>query len=105
MSYRRILVPLFGERSDRAALQLGIATAKQFGSHLDALFVGFDPLQSAPYSHLAGDVTGVGAKHLIEAAVRVTNEGQAAATTSFSAVMKASDVEVTGTPRGGPARN
>lgn len=98
MEYRKILVPIFGSSSDRTALQAGIAIAKEFKAHLEALFVRFDPFQRTTYSYLASDLTGHASKYLIEAAIRAADEAQEIASASFRDAIKKSGITVTDAP-------
>ena len=48
MSYRKILVPLVGAENDKVSLAAAFSLAKRHGSHVEALFVRFDPVRSIP---------------------------------------------------------
>jgi nucleotide-binding universal stress UspA family protein len=52
MSYRKLLLPLSDTECGQAALQLGLALARQFGAHLAAIVVRVDARSVAP---LAGE--------------------------------------------------
>lgn len=99
MSYRKILAPIFGSAGDRTSLQAGIALARQFGAHLEALFVRFDPVHTNQYGYLGGDVSGYAAKYFIDAAIKAADEAQGAASASFTRAVERSGIEVTDAPK------
>lgn len=98
MSYRKILVPIFGAANDRGALLAATAIARQFGAHLEVLFVRFDPFQRTTYSYLASDLSGLASKYLIEAAVRSAEEAQQIASGSFTEAIKRARLSMTDAP-------
>jgi nucleotide-binding universal stress UspA family protein len=98
MSYGKILAPIFGSSGDRATLRTGIALAKQFGAHLEALFVRFDPLQTRQYGPLGGDISGYSAKYFIDAAIRAADEAQAAAAATFADAIEKAGLQLTDAP-------
>jgi nucleotide-binding universal stress UspA family protein len=85
MSYRKILVPVIGAASDKAALSAAFALAKQFGAHAEALFVRLDPVRAVPYGYIGGDVSGYSAQYAIEAAIKASDEAQKLALEAFRA--------------------
>jgi hypothetical protein len=48
MSYRIILVPLFGNDTDGAALRAAFGVGRRFDAHVRVLFVRSDPLDIPP---------------------------------------------------------
>lgn len=48
MSFRTLLVPVFGTDSDRDALDAAFALAREFDSHVEAVFARTDPRDSVP---------------------------------------------------------
>jgi nucleotide-binding universal stress UspA family protein len=98
MSYRKILVPIFGAVSDRTALHTALGLARQFGAHIEALFVRFDPLQLPQYGYLGGDVSGYSAKYFIEAAIKAADEAEAIASKSFNKAIEKFGIELTDKP-------
>jgi nucleotide-binding universal stress UspA family protein len=85
MPYRKILVPVIGAASDKAALSAGFALAKQFGAHAEALFVRLDPVRAVPYGYVGGDVSGYSAQYAIEAAIKASDQAQGLASETFQA--------------------
>jgi nucleotide-binding universal stress UspA family protein len=83
MPYRKILVPVIGAASDKAALSAAFALAKQFGAHAQALFVRLDPVRAVPYGYIGGDVSGYSAQYAIEAAIKASDEAQKVASEAF----------------------
>jgi nucleotide-binding universal stress UspA family protein len=83
MPYRKILVPVIGTTSDKAALSAAFVLAKQFGAHVEVLFVRLDPVRAVPYGYVGGDVSGYSAQYAIEAAIRASDEAQKVASEAF----------------------
>jgi nucleotide-binding universal stress UspA family protein len=98
MSYRKILVPIFGTVYDQTALHTAFGLARQFGAHVEAFFVRFDPLRPPQYGYLGGDVSGYSAKYFIEAAIKAADEAEAVARKSFDKAVEKCGIEVTDTP-------
>lgn len=102
MPYRKILVPVIGAASDKAALSAAIALAKQFGAHAQALFVRLDPIRAVPYGYIGGDVSGYSAQYAIEAAIKASDEAQKIASENFQAAAAKAAVEVKEKPGARP---
>lgn len=83
MSYRKILVPVFGTTHDQAALHAGFGLAEQFGAHAEALFVRGNPVTVLPYGYLGSDLSGYSARYAIEAAIKAADEAQKTARAAF----------------------
>jgi nucleotide-binding universal stress UspA family protein len=84
MSLRKILVPVFGNRRDQVALESAFRIAKEFGAHVDALFVRPNPTIALPYGYLSGDVSGYAAQYAIDAAVKAADAAQNTAQETFA---------------------
>jgi nucleotide-binding universal stress UspA family protein len=98
MSYRKILAPLVGASNDRATLAAAMHMARKHGSHVEALFVRFDPIRSIPYGYAAGDMSGHASAYAIEAALRAAEAAQKAARSTFDEAVAQADVELTRRP-------
>lgn len=98
MSYRKLLVPVIGAASDKAALTAGFALAKQFGAHVEALFVRLDPVRAVPYGYVGGDVSGYSAQYAIEAAIKASDAAQKVATETFKTTVAKFALETTEKP-------
>jgi nucleotide-binding universal stress UspA family protein len=91
-------VPVIGASSDKAALSVAFALARQFGAHAEAFFVRLDPIRAVPYGYVAGDVSGYYAQYAIEAAIRASDEAQKVASQAFQAAAGKSGIEVKDKP-------
>jgi nucleotide-binding universal stress UspA family protein len=98
MSYRKILVPIFGGVHDEAALQAAFGLAKQFGAHVEAFFVRVNPVTALPYGYLQGDLSGYSARYAIEAAVKAADEAQKIARSAFDKMVDKHHVPVAEKP-------
>ena len=98
MSYRKILVPLVGAANDKASLMAAVSLARRQGSHVEALFVRFDPVRSIPYGYTAGDMSGYASEYAIEAAIRAADEALRLARVAFEDVCQRESVEVLAKP-------
>ena len=99
MSYRKILVPVFGSVNDRPALQCCLRSwPQQFGAHVEALFVRLDPVRAMPYGYIGIDVSGYSAQYAIEAAIKAAEEAQKIATESFAKAVEKSGIEINEKP-------
>src|SRR5579871_96527 len=90
MAYAKILVPVTGAPTDKAALATAFAAAAPFKSHVEALFVHADPRDIPPYIYGATVSTEViqsiidAQKRLLDAAEHGArlSAGDAAASTA-----------------------
>ncbi len=98
MSYRKILVPIFGAVHDQAALQTAFGLAKQFGAHVEALFTRADPITAFPYGYIAGDPSGFSAGYAIEAAIKAADEAQKIAKGAFDKMVDKHHIPVVSKP-------
>lgn len=98
MSYRKILAPLVGAENDRVSLAAALSLAKRHGSHVEALFVRFDPVRSIPYGYTSGDMSGYAAEYAIAAAIRAADEAQGQARKAFDEVTASHGIEVAPRP-------
>jgi len=98
MSYRKILVPVFGSENDRAALHAALGFGRQFGAHVEALFIRLDPARAVPYGYMGADLSGYSAQYAIEAAVRASDAAQKVATDAFTAAVTKFGIEVVEKP-------
>jgi len=96
MSYRNILVPIFGSAHDRSALQTAFGLAKQFGAHVEALFVRPNPVSAMPY--VDGDLSGYSAGYLIEEAIKAADHAQKVAHDTFQKTVDKCAVAVVAEP-------
>ena len=94
MPYRKILVPVTGAATDKAALAAGLGLAQQFRAHVQALFVRLDPIRSIPYGYIGGDVSGFSAQYAIEAAIKASDEAQKIVTATFQTAVQKCGVTV-----------
>ncbi len=102
MSYRKILVPVFGSAHDRAAVQAAFSLGKQFNAHVEALFVKLDPVSALPYGYLDGDISGYSAQYAIEAAIKAAEHAQKAAQGTFDKAVDKSGIKVSAKPGASP---
>ena len=98
MSYRKVLVPVFGTVNDQAALNAAFAVGKQFGAHVEALFIRSDPVRAVPYGYIGGDVSGYSAQYAIEAAIKANDAAQKIASDSFETAVKTHGIEKNAKP-------
>lgn len=98
MSYRKVLVPVFGTVHDRSALDAAFAVGKQFGAHVEALFIRTDPVRAVPYGYLGGDISGYSAQYAIEAAIKANDAAQKIATECFKSAVEKHAIEITAKP-------
>src|SRR5262245_13167316 len=94
MSFKHILVPLFGLDSDRAALDAALAIARVHQGHIQALHAVADPLKTTP---LMVDV-GVAIAEVVAAAERHAEARAAQAKASFDAWARAGNVTLNAEP-------
>ncbi|MEZ5833352.1 MAG: universal stress protein [Dongiaceae bacterium] len=88
MSFKHILVPLFGLDSDRAALDAALVVARANQSHIQALHAVADPLKTTP---LMVDV-GVAIAEVVAAAERHAEARSAQAKAAFDNWTRSSNV-------------
>jgi nucleotide-binding universal stress UspA family protein len=94
MSYRKILVPVFGTVNDRAALQAAFGFGRQFGAHVEALFIRLDPIRAIPYGYIGSDLSGYAAQYAIEAALKAAEAAQKIASESFAKAVEKAGIEI-----------
>ena len=102
MPYRKILIPVTGAKTDRAALAAGLALAQQFRAHALALFVRLDPVRAMPYGYIGNDVSGFSAQYAIEAAIKLSDETQKIVSEAFQAAVRKAGVAVKEKPGASP---
>lgn len=81
MTYRHLLVPLFGYDGDRVSLDAALALARRGNGHVAALHIETDPLEQTP---LMVDV-GVAVTELVEAAAEHARRRARQAEATFAA--------------------
>ena len=96
MSIRVVLSPLFGSETDSPCLRAGLAVAKRFGAHVDALFVRIDPADAIPV--IGEGVSPAVIDQLTQAAAAEMDRQSAAARTAFEAACKHAGIAATGSP-------
>ena len=96
MTFKHVLVPLFGLDSDRSALDAAMALARVHHAHVQALHAVADPLKTTP---LMVDV-GVAIAEVVAAAERHAEARAAQAKTAFDGWARASNVALTDQPGG-----
>ena len=94
MSFKHILVPLFGLDSDRTALDAALAIARVHQGHIQALHAVADPLKTTP---LMVDV-GVAIAEVVAAAERHAEARSAQAKSAFDGWLRASNVTLATDP-------
>ncbi|HET6159510.1 MAG TPA: universal stress protein [Dongiaceae bacterium] len=99
MSFKHILVPLFGLDSDRTALDAALAVARAHQAHIQALHAVADPLKTTP---LMVDV-GVAIAEVVAAAERHAEARSAQAKSAFDGWVRASSVTLAERPEPHPA--
>lgn len=97
-----MLVPVIGAVGDKAALSAAFALAKQFGAHAEALFVRLDPVRAIPYGYVGGDVSGLSAQYVIQAAIKASDEAQNLASEAFRAAAGKFAIELKAKPGARP---
>jgi nucleotide-binding universal stress UspA family protein len=98
MSYRKILVPVFGSVKDRPALSAAFGAGRQFGAHVEVLFVRMDPVRAIPYGFAGTDLSGYSAQYAIEAALKAAEAAQKSANESFVKTVEKSGIEINERP-------
>lgn len=98
MSYRKILVPVIGAVNDKAAVSAAFALARQFGAHVEALFVRLDPVRAVPYGYVGTDISGYSAQYAIEAAIRASDEAQKVVSATFKSAVEKFGIELKDKP-------
>jgi len=94
MSFKHILVPVFGYDADRTALDAALTLAKKSGAHISARHIKVDPMESVP---LMVDV-GIAATELIEAVERHAETRGKAAAATFEAWRSERDLKIDDQP-------
>lgn len=102
MSYRKILVPVFGAENDAASLGAAFGFARQFDAHVEALLVRLDPVSAVPYGYFGPDLSGYAAQYAIEAAIKASDEAQNKASGTFAKTVDKFGIEVTEKPGARP---
>lgn len=98
MSYRKVLSPVFGVDHDVVTLEAAIDLAKQFGAHVEALFVGPDPISFLPYTY--NDPSGFAAQYAIDAAIKAAEEAQKRARGTFDRLIDKHHIPLVTKPGG-----
>jgi nucleotide-binding universal stress UspA family protein len=98
MSYKHILVPLFGLDSDRTALDAALVIARAHQAHIQALHAVADPLKTTP---LMVDV-GVAIAEVVAAAERHAEARSSQAKAAFDSWARASSVALADRPEPHP---
>jgi nucleotide-binding universal stress UspA family protein len=99
MSFKHVLVPLFGLDSDRSALDAALAVARVHNAHIQALHAVADQLKTTP---LMVDV-GVAIAEVVAAAERHADARAAQAKSAFDGWARASNVTLSDEPGVGHA--
>jgi nucleotide-binding universal stress UspA family protein len=99
MSFKHILVPLFGLDSDRTALDAALAIARVHQGHIQALHAVADPLKTTP---LMVDV-GVAIAEVVAAAERHAEARSAQAKSAFDGWLRANNVTLADRPEPHPS--
>jgi len=94
MTFKHVLVPLFGLDSDRSALDAALAIARVHHAHIQALHAVADPLKTTP---LMVDV-GVAIAEVVAAAERHAEARAAQAKSSFDNWLHANNVPLSNEP-------
>lgn len=94
MSFRHILVPLFGLDSDRTALDAALTIARVYQAHILALHAVADPLKTTP---LMVDV-GVAIAEVVAAAERHAEARSAQAKSAFDGWLRANNIALADLP-------
>jgi nucleotide-binding universal stress UspA family protein len=97
MSFKHVLVPLFGLDSDRSALDAALAIARDHKAHVQALHAVADPLKTTP---LMVDV-GVAIAEVVAAAERHAEARATQAQTSFDGWARSNNLTLTSEPGAG----
>jgi nucleotide-binding universal stress UspA family protein len=98
MSYRKILVPVIGATNDKAAIAAAFSLGRQFGAHVEALFVRLDPVRAVPYGYVGTDISGYSAQYAIEAAIKASDEAQKVASATFKSAVEKFGIELKDKP-------
>jgi len=99
MSFKHILVPLFGLDSDRTALDAALAIARAHQAHIQALHAVADPLKTTP---LMVDV-GVAIAEVVAAAERHAEARSTQAKLAFDSWARANNVALGDRPEPHPS--
>jgi len=92
MSYRIILVPLFGTDGDATALHAGFTVGRRFDAHIAGLFVRVDPRDVIPV--IGEGVSAAVIEQLMQASEAETNRRRDAARAHFDAAVSGAGVQV-----------
>lgn len=98
MSFKHILVPLFGLDSDRTALDAALVAGRAHQGHIQALHAVADPLKTTP---LMVDV-GVAIAEVVAAAERHAEARSAQAKSAFDSWVRANSVALADRPEPHP---
>jgi nucleotide-binding universal stress UspA family protein len=98
MSFKHILVPLFGLDSDRTALDAALTIARAHQAHIQALHAVADPLKTTP---LMVDV-GVAIAEVVAAAERHAEARSTQARSAFDSWLRANNVALGDRPEPHP---
>jgi len=96
MSFRSLLVPLFGVEQDRAALNAAFAVARDFDAHVDALFAHPDPRDAVPV--LGDGVSGTVIEEIMRAAEEDSDRCRASARLQFDEAVGDAGIQISELP-------
>lgn len=96
MSFRTLLVPLFGTESDRAALKAALTFARGFDAHVEALFAKLDPRDAIPV--LGEGMSGAMVEEIMKAAETDTTTHRALARRTFDEAVAAAGARFADSP-------
>jgi nucleotide-binding universal stress UspA family protein len=101
MSFRTLLVPLFGAAHDRRALDAALSVARGFDSHVEAVFARPDPRDSIPI--LGEGVSGTMVEEIMKAAENDAGIHRNEARRHFDDAIAAAEARVAEAPPAEPA--
>lgn len=96
MSFRTLLVPLFGAAHDRPALDAALSVARGFDAHAEALFARPDPRDAIPV--LGEGVSGTMVEEIMRAAEHDAGARRALARRHFDAAIAAAGIRLADAP-------
>ena len=98
MTFRKILVPLQGTAYDQSALQSALSVGRQFGAHVEALFVFADPYRIAPATFIGGETSAYTAQAAVDAAREASEAAYKQASATFTQAIGKFGIEINAQP-------
>lgn len=79
MSYRKIMLPLWGRPKNHGPIDVAFKLAQDFGAHVDVVFVRPDPVSYLAYAGVGYELNGATIQYMVEEARKASDFALAAA--------------------------